>query len=78
MKALGRLFTAMITPFDDKGAANVDEAVRIAQFLVDRGNERTNWDHFFLRASGVFDGAGAAIPCGSASGGSMAVARAPS
>jgi acid phosphatase type 7 len=23
--------------------------------LVDRGSERTNWDHFFLRAAGVFD-----------------------
>src|SRR5262249_33445869 len=23
--------------------------------LVDRGNERTNWDHFFLRAAGVFE-----------------------
>ncbi len=23
--------------------------------LVDRGNERSNWDHFFLRAAGVFD-----------------------
>ena len=30
-------------------------AVLIAGDLVDRGNERTNWDHFFLRASGVFD-----------------------
>jgi 4-hydroxy-tetrahydrodipicolinate synthase len=39
MKALGRLFTAMITPFDDKGAVNVDEAVRVAEFLVDRGND---------------------------------------
>ncbi len=27
----------------------------IAGDLVDRGNERTNWDHFFLRAAGVFD-----------------------
>jgi acid phosphatase type 7 len=27
----------------------------IAGDLVDRGNERTNWDHFFLRAKGVFD-----------------------
>jgi hypothetical protein len=27
----------------------------IAGDLVDRGNERTNWDHFFLRASGVFE-----------------------
>jgi 4-hydroxy-tetrahydrodipicolinate synthase len=39
MKALGRLFTAMITPFDEQGAVNVSEAVRIAQFLVDRGND---------------------------------------
>jgi hypothetical protein len=28
----------------------------IAGDLVDRGNERTNWDHFFLRAAGVFEG----------------------
>jgi len=27
----------------------------IAGDLVDRGNERSNWDHFFLRATGVFD-----------------------
>jgi hypothetical protein len=27
----------------------------IAGDLVDRGNERTNWDHFFLRAAGVFE-----------------------
>jgi 4-hydroxy-tetrahydrodipicolinate synthase len=39
VKALGRLFTAMITPFDDKGAVNIGEAVRIAEFLVDRGND---------------------------------------
>ena len=39
MKTLGRLLTAMITPFDAGGAVNVAEAVRIAQFLVERGNE---------------------------------------
>ena len=39
MKALGRLFTAMITPFDAKGAVNVSEAVRIAEFLIERGND---------------------------------------
>jgi 4-hydroxy-tetrahydrodipicolinate synthase len=39
VKALGRLFTAMITPFDQAGAVDVPEAVRIAQFLVDRGND---------------------------------------
>lgn len=39
MKALGRLFTAMITPFEGNGALNVAEAVRIARFLVDRGND---------------------------------------
>ncbi len=27
----------------------------LAGDLVDRGNERTNWDHFFLRAATVFD-----------------------
>ncbi len=27
----------------------------LAGDLVDRGNERSNWDHFFLRAVGVFD-----------------------
>ncbi len=30
-------------------------ALFIAGDLVDRGNERTNWDHFFLRAAGVFE-----------------------
>jgi 4-hydroxy-tetrahydrodipicolinate synthase len=39
MKALGRLFTAMITPFDQQGAVDVDEAVRLAEFLVARGND---------------------------------------
>jgi 4-hydroxy-tetrahydrodipicolinate synthase len=39
MSALGRLFTAMITPFDDHGDVDVDEAVRTARFLVDRGND---------------------------------------
>ena len=28
----------------------------IAGDLVDRGNERSNWDHFFQRAAGVFEG----------------------
>jgi hypothetical protein len=27
----------------------------LAGDLVDRGNERTNWDHFFLRAAGVLE-----------------------
>jgi 4-hydroxy-tetrahydrodipicolinate synthase len=39
VKALGRLLTAMITPFDAKGAVDTGEAVRIAQFLADRGND---------------------------------------
>ena len=39
MKQLGRLLTAMITPYDASGAVDVDEAVRIAKFLVDRGND---------------------------------------
>ena len=39
MKQLGRLLTAMITPFDRDGEVNVTEAVRIAQFLCERGND---------------------------------------
>ena len=29
----------MITPFDEQGAVNVGEAVRLAEFLVERGND---------------------------------------
>ncbi len=39
MKSLGRIFTAMVTPFDASGALNVAEAGRIAQFLIARGND---------------------------------------
>ena len=39
MKSLGRLFTAMITPFAANGEADVDEAVRVARYLVERGND---------------------------------------
>jgi 4-hydroxy-tetrahydrodipicolinate synthase len=39
MKQLGRILTAMITPFDASGAVDVAEAVRVAQFLVERGND---------------------------------------
>jgi 4-hydroxy-tetrahydrodipicolinate synthase len=39
MKQLGRILTAMVTPFDAGGDVDVDEAVRIAQFLIERGND---------------------------------------
>ena len=39
MRALGRILTAMITPFDDRGALDVAESIRIARFLVERGND---------------------------------------
>jgi 4-hydroxy-tetrahydrodipicolinate synthase len=39
VKQLGRLLTAMITPFDASGALDVAEAVRVAQFLIERGND---------------------------------------
>ena len=38
------------------------DLILLAGDLVDRGNERTNWDHFFLRAAGVFD-AVPMMPC---------------
>lgn len=39
MKRLGRILTAMVTPFDANGALNVPEAIRIARFLIERGND---------------------------------------
>ena len=36
---LGRILTAMITPFDGHDRVDIDEAVRIARFLVERGND---------------------------------------
>jgi 4-hydroxy-tetrahydrodipicolinate synthase len=39
MKRLGRMLTAMITPFDESGAVNIPEAIRIAQFLIERNND---------------------------------------
>ncbi len=48
-EAWGKLLKAAHRRFPEAGA------LLIAGDLVDRGNERTNWDHFFLRAAGVFD-----------------------
>jgi 4-hydroxy-tetrahydrodipicolinate synthase len=33
------VITAMVTPFDDAGAVNIDEAVRLARWLQDNGND---------------------------------------
>lgn len=35
----GEIVTAMVTPFDDRGALDCAEAARIAAWLVDRGND---------------------------------------
>jgi 4-hydroxy-tetrahydrodipicolinate synthase len=35
----GSVITAMITPFDDNGALDIDGAVRLAKWLVDHGND---------------------------------------
>jgi 4-hydroxy-tetrahydrodipicolinate synthase len=39
VKTLGRILTAMITPFDASGEVNAAEAARVAQFLIERGND---------------------------------------
>ncbi len=49
LEGWGRLLAAAARP-----PRAVDFLI-LAGDLVDRGNERTNWDHFFLRAAGVFD-----------------------
>jgi 4-hydroxy-tetrahydrodipicolinate synthase len=39
MKSLGRILTAMITPFDANGNVDIAEAVRIAEYLCANGND---------------------------------------
>ena len=39
MAIFGQVLTAMITPFDATGALNIDEAVRLAKWLQDNGND---------------------------------------
>jgi len=39
MKELGRLLTAMVTPFDDKGAVNYEQAKKLALALLDSGSD---------------------------------------
>ena len=36
---LGVILTAMVTPFDERGDLNLNEARRLARWLVDRGND---------------------------------------
>jgi len=39
MKSLGRILTAMVTPYGPDGTVDLAEAVRLAQFLIARGND---------------------------------------
>ena len=39
MPRFGRVLSAMITPFDDNGALDLDEARRLARYLQDNGND---------------------------------------
>jgi 4-hydroxy-tetrahydrodipicolinate synthase len=39
MARFGRVLTAMITPFDEHGALDLDEARRLAKWLQDNGND---------------------------------------
>ena len=39
MKKIGRILTAMITPFDARGRVDVAEAVRVAEYLIENGND---------------------------------------
>jgi len=39
MKKLGRLLTAMVTPFDEEGAVNYEQAKRLALALLNSGSE---------------------------------------
>lgn len=39
MQSLGRLLTAMVTPFDDKGEVDYEQAKRLASALLDSGSD---------------------------------------
>ena len=39
MALFGQVLTAMITPFDANGALDIAEAVRLAKWLQDNGND---------------------------------------
>ena len=39
MTEIGRLITAMVTPFDEKGAVDYDQAKRLAKALLDSGSD---------------------------------------
>ncbi len=39
MKELGRLLTAMVTPFDEKGAVNYEQAKKLALTLISSGSD---------------------------------------
>lgn len=39
MAIFGEVLTAMITPFDENGDVNVDEAIRLARWLQANGND---------------------------------------
>jgi 4-hydroxy-tetrahydrodipicolinate synthase len=39
MKELGRLLTAMVTPFDAKGAVNYEQAKKLAIALINSGSD---------------------------------------
>lgn len=39
MARFGRVLTAMVTPFDENGTLDVDAAVKLANWLVEQGNE---------------------------------------
>ena len=39
MKKLGRLLTAMVTPFDEKGEVDYEQAKKLALALLDSGSD---------------------------------------
>jgi len=39
MKKLGRLITAMVTPFDEKGEVDYEQAKKLALALLDSGSD---------------------------------------
>ena len=39
----GRVVTAMVTPFDDAGALDIDASVELARWLAGHGSDEERW-----------------------------------
>ena len=50
--SIGRVATAMVTPFDERGDLDLDAAVELANWLVENGSDGLQRGVYHVRRSG--------------------------